>query len=303
MKDVQCLGAATLDTILSVDEIPAMGTKVLAKSMVQLGAGMASSAAAAIARLGGSTGIWSRIGDDSSGDQYLADLESEGVDVSEVRRIRGGTTGIGVTIVGPDGERMIVPFYDPDLEQSVGWLPLEKLETCSALLVDVRWQAGSAAALAAARARGVVTILDADTAPLETLRDLVPRADHAIFSAPGLRTYSETKDPADGLRMARENCAGIVGVTLGAEGFMWLDGGEVQTIPAPLVDVVDTLSAGDVFHGAYALAISRGQSVAAAGRYACAAAAIKCTRFGGRAGSPTAVEVEALLAESGGGAG
>jgi sulfofructose kinase len=65
---------------------------------------------------------------------------------------------------------------------------------------------------------------------------------------------------------------------------------------------IDTLAAGDVFHGAFALALAEGCAEADALRFAAAAAAIKCTRFGGITGAPGRAEVEALLATAQGGA-
>jgi sulfofructose kinase len=62
------------------------------------------------------------------------------------------------------------------------------------------------------------------------------------------------------------------------------------------VPVVDTLGAGDVWHGALALALAEKQGERAAVRFASAAAAIKVQRYGGRAGVPTRDEVERLLA-------
>ena len=62
------------------------------------------------------------------------------------------------------------------------------------------------------------------------------------------------------------------------------------------VTAVDTLAAGDVWHGAFAVMLGEGQDVGTAARFANAAAAIKCTRFGGRQGAPARAEVEALLA-------
>jgi sulfofructose kinase len=59
--------------------------------------------------------------------------------------------------------------------------------------------------------------------------------------------------------------------------------------------LIDTLGAGDIFHGAYALALAEGKPALAAARFASAAAAIKCSRSGGREGSPTRREVEDLL--------
>jgi sugar/nucleoside kinase (ribokinase family) len=65
------------------------------------------------------------------------------------------------------------------------------------------------------------------------------------------------------------------------------------------VHTVDTLGAGDVFHGAFALAITEGQELRRALRFASAAAALKCTRFGGAFASPQRPEVEALLRRNG----
>ena len=66
--------------------------------------------------------------------------------------------------------------------------------------------------------------------------------------------------------------------------------------PVFAVEAVDTLGAGDVFHGAFALALAQGRALAAAIRFAAAAAGLKCTRLGGSMAAPYRAEVEALLA-------
>ena len=77
---------------------------------------------------------------------------------------------------------------------------------------------------------------------------------------------------------------------------MWLDeGGQAQVMPTFPVHTVDTLGAGDVFHGAFALAIAEGSRIVDAMRFASAAAALKCTRFGGAFAAPDRAEVEGLL--------
>lgn len=295
---VQCLGAATLDTVLRVPAIPPHG-KVLADACAIFGAGMASAAAASVARLGGGAGIWARIGDDEAGSRWRNDLAGEGVDVSEVRVETGRRTAISTIIVDAAGERLIVPFYDPDLSRDPSWLPLGSLAAAGALLADTRWPAGAAAALDAARAAGVPAILDADVADPAVLRDLAGRADHVICSEPGLALL----EPSGSLAALADRlpAARVVAVTLGAAGVAWIADGLAARQPAFAVTPVDTLSAGDVFHGAYALAIAERQPVPAAMRFAAAAAAIKVTRFGGRLGAPVRREVEAMLASGTGG--
>jgi sulfofructose kinase len=66
----------------------------------------------------------------------------------------------------------------------------------------------------------------------------------------------------------------------------------MRRVPAPRIEAIDTLAAGDVFHGALALRLAEGAGIEEAARFACIAASLKCTRFGGRLGCPSRVEVE-----------
>jgi sugar/nucleoside kinase (ribokinase family) len=92
---------------------------------------------------------------------------------------------------------------------------------------------------------------------------------------------------------------GACAVTCGEAGSWWLTRDGAFHVAAPAVDAVDTLGAGDVFHGAYALAIANGRAIADAARFATHAAALKCTRDGGRAGAPTLDEVRAFATKLG----
>lgn len=89
-----------------------------------------------------------------------------------------------------------------------------------------------------------------------------------------------------------------MGVTAGGEGFYWLseEDNAVRHIPALAIEPVDTLGAGDVFHGAFALAIGEGKSTEEAAQFANAAAGIKCARYGGRDAIPSRAEVWRQLA-------
>ena len=294
-KRVLCLGAAILDTIFRVEAIPTTPIKVLPTDCVQIGSGMASSAAAAVARLGGRSRIWARIGDDLAGQQYLADLAAAGVDVTQVRRVPGRRTPVSTIIVDRDGQRLVVPYYDPMLDQDPSWLPVAEVAGFDAVMADVRWPDGTARLLAAARDAGIIGVLDGDIGPPGVVDRLAPLASHAVFSEPALAGYAGTPDIAEALRIAAGRCPGMVGVTAGERGFYWLENGTVRHVPAPRVAAIDTLAAGDVFHGAFALGLAEGMPVAEAGRFACTAASIKCTRFGGRLGAPTRDEVLAGL--------
>ena len=296
MPRILCLGMSALDAIYRVPAIPPTPTKVLATAFTECGGGMAANASVAVARLGGDACYWGRVGDDAVGTRILDQLAAEGVDISAVRRIPGCVSPSAAILVDEAGERLVCAYNDPGLDRDPSWLPLRQLAHCHAVLADVRWPEGAAAMFDAAARYGLPTVFDGDVGPRDALIDLAHRATHVVFSQPGLALASATSAPGEGLAEIAKSVRGIVGVTLGAEGFLWRDGTVERRIPAPKVVVMDTLAAGDVWHGAFTLALAEGRDVATAGRFANAAAAIKCSRGAGRLGAPSRGEVAALLA-------
>jgi sugar/nucleoside kinase (ribokinase family) len=125
---------------------------------------------------------------------------------------------------------------------------------------------------------------------------LLTASSHLIFSSEALQATAGIADDAEALKkMARLTPSFLAG-TRGPRGTLWLDEQkQLRETPAFPVHTVDTLGAGDIFHGAVALAITEKQDVPSALRFASAAAALKCTRFGGAFACPQRPEVEALL--------
>jgi sulfofructose kinase len=285
------VGGVCTTTIYQVPHVPAPPDKVLATRACRVVDGMAASAACAFVKLGGAAQVWARTGDDSNGEGIRRDLGAEGIDVDGIRAVPCARSSHAAVLVDGDGQRLVVPFHDDALDPSVEWLPLAAVEGVDFVHCDPRWPEGARVALLEARRLGIPGMLDGDVAPLDVLRQLVPLATHAVFSDAGLRTYTGCADVAEGLRHVAAEHSGHIGATCGAEGYIWLEQGRLHCVAAPSVVVVDTLAAGDVFHGAFALALAEGRPVEAAARFACIAASLKCTRFGGRLGCPTREEV------------
>jgi len=293
------VGGACATGIFRVATVPALPAKALANRMCRVADGMAISAACAFARLGGKAAAWARVGDDADGAFIRDSLAAEGLDVSGLRTVPRGRSSQVAVIVDEQGQRLVVPFHDPDLDAASDWLPLEMLDGADMVHCDVRWPAGAEAALRAARLRGIPTMIDGDVAPPEILRRLVPLADYAVFSDAGLLACTGMSDVQAALRAVAATHAGHVGASCGPEGYFWAEGDAIHHAPAPRIAAIDTLAAGDVFHGSLALAILEGKPLAAAVRFACTAATLKCRRFGGRLGCPTRAEVDAALAAAG----
>ena len=305
--DVVCLGHAALDRIYSVEAIPTVPTKLRASAYREVGGGMASNAACAIARLGGRVAFWGRAGDDAAGAAMASEYAAYGVDARAFRRIAGCRSSQSAIVVDRAGERLIVSHLG-DVPDDASWLPVDEVRGAGAVLADVRWPAGARVLFEAARAAGVPRVLDADVADASVIDDLVGLADHVVFSEHGLARWAHLPPHAgdDERRAALGRAWAAMGddaracaVTVGEAGSWWLTRDGAMHVGAPAVGVVDTLGAGDVFHGAYALALAEGRDIASAARFATHAAALKCTRDGGRAGAPTRAEVEAFAARQG----
>ncbi|KKC38110.1 hypothetical protein WH87_10920 [Devosia epidermidihirudinis] len=291
-------GAATVDMIFSVDALPTGPGKVLPKALVQAAHGMATSAAIAAARLGGKTTLITRIGDDAVGDRFVADVQAEGVDCRFIRQYAGVPTPLSAVIVDESGERLIIPYYDRALGEDADWIPDDLITSADAVQVDVRWPTGATRVLKLARAAGKIAVLDADVGPADVITTLAELATHTVFSEPAALTLSNARTIPEAVQILTERFAGFVAVTAGPEGCFWVEDGVVRQARPPEVIAIDTLAAGDVFHGAFTLAIAEGKAIPAAIAFANAAAAIKCTVFGGRLGSPNRDAVLSLLAQT-----
>ncbi len=256
---------------------------------------MAANAAIAVTRLGGRADFWGRVGDDLNAPLLAAALEADGVNTAGLRRMAGGRSPVSAVLVDRHGERTIIGFRGADLGIDPGWLPLETLIGAGALCCDPRWPEGVAAAAAEARRLGVPVVLDGEKSETRILVDLVPRVDHAIFSLTGLQNFAPGCAPEEGLRRAlASGPVKLAAVTRGEKGTLWLTPGMAapQEIPAFPVEATNTTGAGDVFHGAYALAMAEGMGIAAALRFASAAGALRA-----RDGTtPYRPMVEAMLA-------
>lgn len=295
---VLCAGIAVRDFVFHVKALPPRGTKTNADQYFELSGGNALNAAVGIARLGGRVCYAGPIGDmaDANARHILDDLEREGIGHEGVVRVPGATTPLSSILLDATGERTIATYRDPKLSQArcpdPGWL----LDDCAIICADNRYPTFTMDICTLARQRGIPILLDADRAmPLG--KGLLTVSTHVVFSAEGLRTTTNIDDPGEALRRVAEVTHAFVGVTIGHNGMIWLDDrGRVQHMPSFEVHTVDTLGAGDVFHGALSLAIAEGQDILHGMRFASAAAALKCTRLGGAFAAPSRKEVEALLA-------
>lgn len=297
-KLVVCAGTAVIDNVYRVDRFPVTGVKTRATDFQQILGGCAANAAVAVHRLGGRARLASVIGGphgkDLTGDSILARLSHEQVDTSTVMRIDGVNSSLSSILIDRDAERLIVNYRDPVLSEARPQRIERILAGADVLLVDNRYPDFVLPIAQAARQRNMIVVLDGEQTNSPS-NDLLMAATHIVFSAEGLRAAARTDDLEAALHKIADLTGAFIAFTDGARDMAWLAGDTMRTLPTFRVSAVDTLAAGDVFHGAFALALAEGQPIPAAMRFAAATSAIKVTRFGGGTGAPTRGELEIFL--------
>jgi sulfofructose kinase len=298
MASILCAGIAVLDEVFRVSAFPMPDTKVQASEFITIGGGNAANAAVAIARLGGQAYFAAPLGDDAVGDRLIESLQREGVECVGCVRVPGARTPVSAIFVDARGDRTIANYRDHRLNDATVDDPERLVGSVDAVLVDNRFPDFVAPICRAAMARRIPVVIDADK-EADDRQPLFTAATHLIFSAQCLRATGQTDDLASGLAHMGKLTDAFLAVTDGSHPVLWYDRSRatIRETPVFAVKAVDTLGAGDVFHGAFALALVEGRGVEDALRFAAAAAGLKCSRFGGSAVAPRRAEVEALLAQ------
>lgn len=210
--------------------------------------------------------------------------------------VKGAMSSVSLILLDASGEKTIATRRGEGLTSAVPANAEKTVEGTDAVLLDNRYPNFMMPILAAAKKRGIPRVLDLDR-PAAIDDPLLNGATHVVSSAEAMRGTAGERDFGAALKKLGATYKGFLAVTAGPDGVYWLDGGAVRHMDAFKVNSVDTLGAGDTFHGAFTLRLVETGDVVESMRFGAAAAAIKCTRFGGLMGAPTRMEVEAFLKE------
>ena len=285
-----------MDRVFELEEFPRTAQKIDALHARESGGGPASTAAVAIAQLGGHASFVGHLGNDSTGQALLKKLADKNIDIDHVISVDGFKTIAPIVLVDRNGERCIIVHRQKAVidEDAIKF----DFSDVGLLLTDTRWIEGAQRAVHHAVQKNIPILIDADGGKKQEILTLVRSAQHVIFSDQGLYDCTSDGSLESRLNEIAKICSGIIAVTHGATGSSWLMNGIITPVPAFNVVAKDTTGCGDVFHGAYALAIIQGLSPLVAARFASAAAALKAKNGNGWDGMPNRQDVEGLLASS-----
>jgi sugar/nucleoside kinase (ribokinase family) len=266
-----CCGLVTLDVVQTVESVPGPDQKVVADGLDVRFGGPAANAAATAVALGVPTRLVTAVGDGPVADLVRAGLRDAGVEVVDLAAGTAAAPPVSTVLVTrATGERAVVSVNGtgtPDLGAAATAVLDGMLAGATAVLLDGHHLGAAVPVAAAARSRGVVVALDGGSWK-PGLGDLLAHVDHAVLSAdfrlpdaPGAEGQGDDVLRAVAARWPVASVARSAGggplryVARGAGG------GHVEVAPVPPAEVVDTLGAGDVLHGALAAELARGAAI------------------------------------------
>jgi sugar/nucleoside kinase (ribokinase family) len=245
------------------------------------GGGSAANVAAWLAAAGARAVFVGRVGDDARGEAVTAELREAGVDARLVVDAER-PTGTCIVLVGPGGERTMVPDPGANLGLAPADLPDELLAAGGHLhltgysLVRSEPRPAARAAMERAAAAGMSVSVDPSSAALLGA-DFLALADGAGLLLPNAEealALTGSPSPAAAARTLAERFPEVV-VKLGREGALWTDGSEEASAPAVALPAppLDTTGAGDAFAAGLLAARMAGAGPAEALAAGCALAA------------------------------
>jgi sugar/nucleoside kinase (ribokinase family) len=282
-----CVGLATLDVIHHVDEPVRPGTKQRSVGGELIAGGPATNAAVTAARLLGSARLVTAIGSGPAAGPVRADLYQHRVEVVDVAEGERPVPVASALVDVRSGDRTVI---SPGATGAAG-APVPPaglggvLAGVRVVLLDGHHPALAARVVALAAQAGVPVLLDAGSWK-DDIVGLLPRvgvvACSADFQPPGGRRAGD--DPWAVATVLHRHGVPTVLVTDGPNPVVWstIDG-ERGSAPVPPVRAVDTLGAGDAFHGALAAAYAVGaRSTRSVVEFAAQVASVRCSVLGGR---------------------
>ena len=262
---------------------------------------------AGAARLGVNVGIVGCIGNDGFGEYMMDRLAERGVDTTFVRTVQGGRTGSSVILVraADANDRHILTDFGVMGDLLASDIKLDELPDLRHLHIG-SWflQTGAvhelAPVLADARARGLTTSVDPNDDPAREWDSHLPAAlahvDVLFCNEPEARGLAKSDDrfAAVALLHSRMPAGAIVVLKCGAEGaYAWTDD-EVIHVAAPVVQVVDTVGAGDSLTAGFLAARLVGASVVDALALGVASGSLSTRSSGGVNAQPDKSSAQAL---------
>jgi sugar/nucleoside kinase (ribokinase family) len=286
--DVLVVGRSCLDYISLVETFPEENHKVPLTHRIVEGGGQGGTSACCIARLGGKVAYVAKLGADEEGQFCLKRLADFGVSTEFIEIVTDGKTPVAfVFVTKSNGNRTIIYESSTLPKIKIGSNTRKLASQANVILLDPE-----------------VTYLGKDFQSLtddnskivydcerwrDGIQDMMDAADFFIPSSDFLVSKELKFDDAplpNKIFKLKEQVNGELIVTHGRDGAYYISNHTLHHVSAPEIQMKDTIGAGDNFHAAFALAISKGFDLHRAVKFSVAVASLSCREYGGRNGIP-----------------
>ncbi len=292
------IGSTNTDMVINVPHLPDPGETVLGSRFQMINGGKGANQAIAAARAGGDVGFLTCIGDDSFGKNALDLFKEEGIDTSFIKTVSAEPSGVAMINVAGSGENSIsvAPganslLLPEDIEKAVLFIrkadmvllqleiPLETVYTS----IRISKENNIPVILNPAPAR------ELDPEVLKNVDFITPNRSEAFQIA---ALGNDLRNNEELLLELKNRGSRTVIITLGDEGVLFSQNGQISYQDSNKVDVIDTTAAGDTFNGYLAVALAKGESLDRAVRFASLAASLSVTRLGASTSIPYVSEIK-----------
>ena len=289
MRKIFVHGLSALDLIHTVSDLPKYAEKYKSNSVYVSIGGNAANASVALSRLGVKVFLSTVIGNDEVGKILKQKLLSENIDLSYTHYIDNFKTSISSIIIDKNGERLVLnnrEFNDVVIKNNINY------EMFDGFLFDSRDLKNSIKILKKIKNVRKPKLLDAEE---NTTSELLTHFSHVVFSYQGLKSFTGLDDIETALVSISKKFDCKIFVTNGEHGCYYIKNNILINVPAIKINPVDTLAAGDVWHGAFLLKLVSNSSLKKCIEFANYIACLKCKKFGGSSGAPFLSELKGNL--------
>ena len=269
---IAVLGDLNNDLLLTVADFPHIGGESLASEQRSQLGGSASNTAIVLQRLGAQARLIACVGDDVAGNAAVETLDDIGVDTSSIVRSLVEPTSTNVVIRTPDGERTMFAYRGASAvlsEDAIGPATLEGmswLHLSGYALLQQPQRGAALRAISLAHETGIPISLDVPTVQWrdasDSILEVLPQLALLMISERGAAALVD--EPSELLDAGCE----MLALKRGERGCRIVTQEEDVSVPASVVDVVDTTGAGDSFAAAAIIAVLEGTDAATIGERA-----------------------------------
>lgn len=296
--DLVGVGLNATDTLIPLAQFPARGSKTEYTQSSILPGGQAATTVIACQTWGLNTRYVGKLGDDNAADLHRREFAHAGVDAKLIT-VADALSPQSLILVDDGGERTVLCRRDERLLLQPADLRRDWITSARVVHIDGFETAAAIQAAQWAREAEIPVVADLDET-YSGIEDLLACVDYLIVSRDFPERLTGERSLGQALRMIKQRFGCVItAATLGVDGVIAWDGKQLVSRPAYRVPVADTTGAGDIFHAGFIYGLVQNWPLERRLDFACAAAALNCTRTGARGGIGDVQSIESLMATSG----